>query len=118
DSSALQIIANVNETDVANLKVGDSVRFTVSAYANQRFSGTVSAISPNGQTVSNVVTYPVTIDVDMSSLNGANLLPGMTANVTIAVVQRSNILLVPVDAVNFARLASTGNTATGVPQLI
>ncbi len=118
DSSTLQVIANVNETDTANLKVGDPAQFTVNAYGTRAFTGSVSAISPNGQTVSNVVTYPVTINIDTNDLQGTNLLPGMTASVTITVLQHSNVLLIPVDAVNFARLASTGNAATGAPQLV
>src|SRR2546423_14216295 len=49
----------------------------------------------------------------MKSANGANLLPGMTASVTITVLQHHNVLLVPVNAINFARLASGGNGAKG-----
>lgn len=116
DISSLQVQANVNESDTANLKVGDPVQFTVSAYGNQIFRGTVTAIPPIGQTVSNVVTYPVTIDVDMNRLQGVNLLPGMTANVTIIVVQRPTALLIPVNAVNFARTAT--GTVNGIPPLI
>ncbi len=120
DTSALQVLADVNEADTANLKAGQVATFTVNAYGNRLFRGTVSAISPNGQTVSNVVSYPVYIDVDMSSrnLNGATLLPGMTANVTVTVLNRTNVLLIPVNALNFARVAINGNTTTGVPQLI
>jgi len=110
----MQVQANINETDTANLKAGESVTFTVNAYGNRAFSGTVSSISPNGQTVSNVVTYPVTIDVDMSNTNlhDATLLPGMTANITVTVLKRDNILTIPVDAVNFARLSTGGTTTT------
>jgi HlyD family secretion protein len=116
DISSLQVQANVNESDTANLTIGEPAQFTVSAYGNRIFSGTVGAISPFGQTVSNVVTYPVTIDVDMNSLNGANLLPNMTASVTIIVVQRHNMLLIPVNAVNFARTAT--RTINNIPALI
>src|SRR6266699_2425952 len=118
DATALQVVANVNETDTANLQVGQTAQFTVNAYGQRLFTGTVSAIAPNGQTVSNVVTYPVTIDVDPSDLKGARLLPGMTANVTVTVLQRTNVLLIPVDAVNFARLVSSGSPTAGTPQLI
>jgi HlyD family secretion protein len=118
DASALQVVANVNETDTANLQVGQSAQFTVNAYGQRLFKGTVSAISPNGQTVSNVVTYPVTIDVNTDDLKGTRLLPGMTANVTVTVLQRSNVLLIPVDAVNFARLVSSNSPTAGTSQLI
>lgn len=120
DTSVLQVQANINESDTANLKVGQPVTFTVNAYTDRQFKGTVSAISPVGQTVSNVVSYPVSIDVDMNNAKGANLLPNMTANVTITVVQHKNALLIPVNAINFARLASSGSTAASKtsPQLI
>ncbi|GAC1462536.1 MAG: hypothetical protein PVSMB2_26570 [Ktedonobacteraceae bacterium] len=119
DNTALQVQANVNESDVANLQVGDEVQFTVSAYANREFHGTVNAISPNGQTVSNVVTYPVTIDLDMNNVKGAQLFPGMTVNAVITVVSHPNTLLIPVGAVNFARLASgSGSTNNAVSQLL
>jgi HlyD family secretion protein len=118
DLSALQVQANVNEADTANLQEGDSATFTVDAYGSQQFPGTVSAIPPIGQTISNVVTYPVTIDIDQNNLKGARLLPGMTANVTINTVQHNNVLLIPVNAINFARLASSGNSASNVPQII
>ncbi len=116
DISTLQVLAAVNESDTANLKVGEPAQFTVSAYGNRIFTGTVSAISPFGQTVSNVVTFPVTIDVNKDDLQNANLLPGMTASVTIVVVQRPNVVLIPVNAINFARTAT--GTVNGIPPLI
>jgi hypothetical protein len=116
DISSLQVVASVNESDTANLKVGEPAQFTVSAYGSRIFTGTVSAISPFGLTVSNVVTFPVTIDVNMSSLRNATLLPGMTASVTIVVVQQPNVTLIPVNAINFARTASS--TVNGIPPLI
>jgi multidrug efflux pump subunit AcrA (membrane-fusion protein) len=99
----LQIQANVNESDIGGVILGQTAQFTVSAYGNRTFNGTVSAISPLGQSVSNVVTYPVLINVDMESLQSANILPGMTANVSITTATRNNVLLIPVDAVNFAQ---------------
>ena len=116
DTSTLQVLASVNESDTANLKVGEPAQFTVSAYGSRIFTGTVSAISPFGQTVSNVVTFPVTIDVNKDDLQNTNLLPGMTASVTIVVVQQPNVTLVPVNAINFARTAT--GTVNGIPPLI
>jgi multidrug efflux pump subunit AcrA (membrane-fusion protein) len=103
DTSSLQIVAAVNETDVGKVAVGNSVQFTINAYGNQQFAGTVSAIAPQGQTVSNVVTYPVTINVDMNSIKDVNVLPSMTANISITTQSRTNVLLIPVGAVNFAQ---------------
>jgi multidrug efflux pump subunit AcrA (membrane-fusion protein) len=109
DLSALQVVAGVNEADVAGVSSGEAAQFTVSAYGNRMFRGTVNAVSPLGQTASNVVTYPVTIDVDAQSLQGANLFPGMTATVTITTAQRFNVLLIPASAVTFARNAANPN---------
>ncbi|HZO75631.1 MAG TPA: HlyD family efflux transporter periplasmic adaptor subunit [Ktedonobacteraceae bacterium] len=113
DLSSLQIVASINEIDIGNVVVGDNVQFSVSAYPDQTFTGKVTAISPLGQTVSNVVSYPVYINVDTSSLGTFNLLPGMTASVTIVTDQRTNVLMVPATAISFARTsiipASTGN---------
>ena len=106
DSSSLKVQANVNESDIGGVAVGQAVSFTVNSYGSRAFHGTVSAIAPLGQNASNVVTYPVTINVDMKSIQGANVLPGMTASVTITIATHSNALLIPVDAVNFAQ-AST-----------
>jgi multidrug efflux pump subunit AcrA (membrane-fusion protein) len=116
DLSSLRIQANVNESDIGNVKPGNRVNFTVSAYGDQVFHGVVSAISPMGNSVSNVVTYPTTIDVDMDELKGlkdVSLLPGMTANVTITTIDHSNVLLIPANAVNFAQAKAnqTGSDA-------
>jgi hypothetical protein len=86
------------------------VRFTVSAYGSRQFSGTVDAIAPVGQTVANVVTFPVTIDIDGQSAQGAHLFPGMTATLTIVTAQRFQVVLVPVRAVTFARAAADAKT--------
>jgi len=116
DKSALQIQGNVGESAASSVMVGQTAQFTVSAYGQRKFSGIVSSVQPNGVTISNVVTFPVTVDIDMTSLQGAILLPGMTANVMIDVARRSNVLLIPVNAVNFARAAASINSAA--PMLI
>jgi multidrug efflux pump subunit AcrA (membrane-fusion protein) len=103
DLSQLAITGQVNESDIGTVKVGQSVRFTVAAYPNSTFFGTVTAISPLGQTSSGVVTYPVTVSVDSKSLNGVNLLPGMTANLEITTQERIGVTLVPNKALTFAR---------------
>jgi HlyD family secretion protein len=116
DLSSLQIAANVNESDTANLKVGNPVQFTVDAYGDRQFLGTVGAISSNGVTNSNVVSFPVMIDVDTKSIKGVNLRPGMTAAVTITVLQHKNVLMLPVSAISFAR--SSGGASSGTAPLV
>ena len=111
DLSSFQIVANVNEADVGKVATGQSVTFTVSAFTGRRFRGTITSMSPLGQTTSTVVTYPVTIQVNMSALQGANLLPGMTANVTITTAQRVGLLL-RASAVTFARSGVSSGLVT------
>ncbi len=104
DLSALQVQANVSESDVRQVAKGQSVDFTVAAYSDrQPFRGTVRSISPQGHSDSGAVTYTVTIDVDAQSLQGASLLPGMAANVTITTAQRTNVLLLPAGAITYAQ---------------
>jgi HlyD family secretion protein len=114
--SSLQIQANVNEADTANVQVGNPVQFTVNSYGSRFFQGKVSAISSNGVTSSNVVTYPVIIDINKQSIQGAQILPGMTASVTITVIQHHNVLTIPVNAVNYAR--SAGNSSSGGTSIV
>jgi multidrug efflux pump subunit AcrA (membrane-fusion protein) len=117
DLSSLQVVADVNEADIGKLALGQTASFTVSAYGSRPFAGTVGTISPLGQATSNVVTYPVTINVDTNSLNGASLLPAMTASVTITTARRQGVLLVPASAVTFAR-TELGNGAISRAQVV
>lgn len=105
DASSLQITTSVNEADISGIATGQPATFTVTAYPGRVFFGTVGATSLVGQTTSGVVTYPVTIQVDTSRLQGATLLTGMTANVTIERARRSNVALLPASAITFARAA-------------
>jgi HlyD family secretion protein len=117
DLSSLQVAAAVNEADIGSVAVNQPVTFTVSAYSSRIFRGTITNISPIGQSSSNVVTYPVTINVSSatSSATGPTsstatsdpLLPGMTASVTIITAQRSGVILLPATALTFARTAAS-----------
>lgn len=113
DLSAEYVSLNVNESDIASVATGQSVQFSVSAYPNLNpFTGKVTSISPAGQTNSNVVTFPVTVSIDSSSLQGAKLYPAMSANGSIIINQRNNVTLVPSDAVTFAQSeASAGHVS-------
>ncbi len=98
DLSRMQIDANFAEADIGNIRVGQTVRFTVDAFPNRNFKGAVKLIRLNPTTVSNVVTYDVVINVDNP---GQILFPGMTAYVSIPVVERKDVLLVPNAALRF-----------------
>ncbi len=113
DSSALQITTSINEADITGIATGQAATFSVTAYPGRVFFGTVSATSLVGQTSSGVVTYPVTIQVDTTRLQGATLLTGMTANVTIVRAQRTGAELLPSSAITFARAAAATTGARG-----
>jgi macrolide-specific efflux system membrane fusion protein len=110
DNSVLQITTGVNEADISGIANDQSATFTVTAYPGRTFRGTVSAVSQVGQSSSGVVTYPVTITVDTTTLQSAKLLTGMTANVTITRAQRSGVLLLPASAITFARAAANASS--------
>jgi HlyD family secretion protein len=105
DTSQLNIPAQVNEADIASVKVGQPAQFTVEAYPTQTFNASVSTIETVGITTSNVVTYTVILTVDNHSLNGANLYPGMTATVNITTAEGIGVLLVPSAALSFSTTA-------------
>lgn len=88
----MQIDVTVDEADVGQVKVGQQAAFTVDAYPDAKFSGTVVQIRLNPTIVQNVVTYDVVIGVDNRD---GRLLPGMTAYVNISVNQRRHVLVVP-----------------------
>jgi len=89
DLAKMQIDSNVSEADVGNVREGEAVDFTVDAYPGTTFHGKVRQVRNAAITVQNVVTYDAVIDVDNSDLK---LKPGMTANVSIIVATREDVL--------------------------
>ncbi|HYT33823.1 MAG TPA: HlyD family efflux transporter periplasmic adaptor subunit, partial [Ktedonobacteraceae bacterium] len=105
NTSGITITAAVNEADIANVQVNQPVRFSITAYPSQTFRATVSSISIVGTTSSGVVSYPVTLTVDMNSIGNARLYPGMTATANITTAQRIGALLVSNSAFTFTTTA-------------
>ena len=97
DLTTPQVSAAVSEADIARIQPGQKVTFTVTAYPSRTFTGTVATVQPAGTTSSNVVTYTVMISVDPTD---AQLLPGMTATVTIVTSSADNTVLVPNGAIS------------------
>lgn len=97
DLKKMQVEADVDEADIGQVRIGQHVVFTVDAYPNDTFTGTVSQLRLQPIVTSNVVTYTVVVNAPNP---GEKLLPGMTANITIIVASERG-LLVPVEAVNF-----------------
>lgn len=104
----MQVDVSVDEADVGQLKVGQVADISVPAFPNVTFQGTVKQVRVNPTTVSNVVTYDAVVTVHDQA---GRLRPGMTANVTIDVVTRKNVLSVPVAALLYR--PSAGRSAAG-----
>jgi len=98
DLKKMQIDSNVAEADVGNIEIGQPVDFTVDAFPYRTFHGEVHQNRNAALTVQNVVTYDVVISVDNPDLK---LKPGMTANLSIAVQQRENVIKIPNAALRF-----------------
>lgn len=105
DLKRMQLEASVDEADIGQVKVGQQATFTVDAYPSLTFSGTVHQVRLAPETVQNVVTYTVIILVENDE---ERLLPGMTANVTIAVDAARGVLKVPATALRFRPDAQGG----------
>jgi len=97
DLTKMQVEANMDEADVGELAEGQRVTFTVDAYPNLTFDGTVAQIRLNAVVTNNVVTYTVIIDAPNPD---KKLFPGMTANITV-ITQEEQGLAVPVEALRF-----------------
>lgn len=98
DLRRMQIDTNIDEADIGKIKTGQLANFTVDAYPDTVFRGTVKEVRNAPITISNVVTYDVVIEVNNDDLK---LKPGMTANVTITYDERKNCLRVPNAALRF-----------------
>ena len=98
DLTKMQVLTNIDEADVGRVRVGQEAKFSVDAFPDQPFRGAVSQIRLSPQTVQNVVTYPVMLDVANPDLK---LKPGMTANVQVPVDVRKDVLRVPNAALRF-----------------
>lgn len=97
DLTQMQVEAKIDEADIGKVRVGQSVTFSVDAYPEEIFSGTVEQIRLQPQITSSVVTYVVIISAPNPD---EKLFPGMTANVSI-ITDRSTGLMIPVEALNF-----------------
>jgi HlyD family secretion protein len=98
DLSNMQILASVDESDIGVIKEGQDVSFTVQAFPNRTFHGTVNQVRMQSTTAENVVNYTVVVKV--RNPDGA-LLPGMTATVSFQVAKAENVLRVPNAALRF-----------------
>jgi len=114
DLTQMQVIANIDQADIGLVEQAKSVKFTVDAFPGAEFDGKIQQMRLNPQNVQNVVTYNVVIDVSNPE---QKLKPGMTANLTITIDERNNVLKVPNSALRFtppdATRQRSGNAAGG-----
>lgn len=98
DLTQMQVIANIDQADIGLVEQAKSVKFSVDAFPGKDFDGKIQQMRLNPQNVQNVVTYNVVIDVSNPE---QKLKPGMTANLTITIDERNNVLKVPNSALRF-----------------
>ncbi len=98
DLSSMHILALVDESDIGSIKEGQRARFTVQAFPDATFDGTVRQVRLQSTTQENVVNYTVVVDVDNRD---GRLLPGMTATVDFLVEAATDVLYVPNAALRF-----------------
>ena len=98
DLTKMQVQASIDEADIGKIKNGQDVNFTVDAYPDLTFSGTVSQIRLQPIILQNVVNYTVIINVPNPDLK---LMPGMTANITVMIQQVQNAMKIPASALKF-----------------
>jgi HlyD family secretion protein len=98
DLTQMQVIANIDQADIGLVEQAKSVKFSVDAFPAAEFGGKIQQMRLNPQNVQNVVTYNVVIDVSNPE---QKLKPGMTANLTITIDERNDVLKVPNAALRF-----------------
>lgn len=98
DLTRMQVQADVDQSDIGRLEVGQPAHFTVDAYPDEEFHGTITQVRLNATVTQNVITYPVIIEVDNP---GEKLRPKMTADVSIEVARADNVLRIPNAALRF-----------------
>jgi len=110
DLTQMQVIANIDQADIGLVEQAKSVKFTVDAFPGKDFDGKIEQMRLNPVNVQNVVTYNVVIDVNNPD---QKLKPGMTANLTITIDERNNVLKVPNSALRFTPQDTQRTGASG-----
>src|SRR5678815_1602134 len=113
DLTQMQVIANIDQADIGLVEQAKSVKFSVDAFPGKEYDGKIEQMRLNPQNVQNVVTYNVVIDVANPE---QKLKPGMTANLTITIDERNNVLKVPNSALRFTPQDANRQQRTGAGQ--
>ena len=116
DLTDMQVVANVDEADIGQVKEGQRVTYTVAAYPDDVFEGRVKQVRLEATTTSNVVTYEVVINAPNPDLK---VKPGLTATITIFTLEEEDVLAVPTKAFRFMPdpeiLKGLGISISGMP---
>jgi len=113
DLTKMQVVANVDEADIGQVKEGQKVTFTVDAYPDDNFNGTIKQVRLMAVTTSNVVTYSVVVDAPNPD---QKLKPGLTASIIAYTREADNVLTIPAKALRFKPDNSLmSETATPLP---
>ena len=104
DLTNMRVVADVDEADIGDVKEGERVTFTVDAYPDDTFEGSVTQVRQEATTTNNVVTYEVVISAPNAQLK---LKPGLTASVTIYTAEKTGVLSVPSKALRFTPTKET-----------
>ena len=111
DLKQIRLRSLVNETDIGNVKPGQSATVVVDAYPDRQFRGPVEKVEPVAQVDQSVTMFPVLVSI--SNEDGL-LMPGMNGEVTILVEEQDDVLAVPVDAIRTPREAAEAGAALGL----
>jgi len=111
DEGALELVAMVDETDIAGVEPGESIAFSVEAYPGREFSATVRSIDPTALIISGVVNYPVVAEIGAQT---KDLKPDMTANILITKTSRTASTVASVGPSALRQLSGAGSVVSGM----
>jgi HlyD family secretion protein len=115
DLSRMQVEVNIDEADIGSVREGQEVEFNVDAFPERKFEGNVTQIRLSPATENNVISYKAIVSFLNEQVEGQNLIPGMTANVTLIVDEKTDVVKVPNAALRFRPLSASGTAPTAVP---
>jgi HlyD family secretion protein len=115
DLAVMQVEVSIDEADIGSVFQGQRVEFGVDAYADRRFEGSVTQVRLSPASENNVISYKAIVSFRNEQVQDRNLIPGMTANVTLIVEEKDDVVLVPNSALRF-RPVGAGASASAMPR--
>jgi HlyD family secretion protein len=112
DLSRMQVEVNIDEADIGSVREDQDVEFNVDAFPEREFRGKVTQIRLSPTTENNVISYKAIVSFLNEQVEGHNLIPGMTANVTLIVEEKTDVVKIPNAALRFRPLSSAGASSS------